>query len=550
MNMTAYEKADMILSNGKIITLNSKDETAEAVAIAGDRIIRVGSTTDIVKLAGEWTRVIDLKGKTVTPGFVESHCHPSMAGLMMNFEVDVRSAASIDEIIDRLREKAKQLPRGNWLKGFGYNDQKLKERRHPKRWDLDQATIDHPVFLGRTDGHLAVANSVALKRADITKNSPDPEGGRFDRDSQTGEPDGVLREQAQVAVKSLIPPYTVEEIKAGILTACHRLAAWGITSFHDAAVGREAMLAYQELLSEGRLPLRVGMMIPGIPLLEFPGFLEELKTIGLKAGFGNDRLRMYGTKFMCDGSMSGWTAALYDAYTNEPNEYGLIVSSEEELVNGIVEAHKAGLRPVTHAIGDRAIDIVLDAIEKALKERPDPDHRMSIEHCSLPTAKAVERMKRLGVLPSSSVGFLYELGPTHLRGLGPERIKHYFPHKTYLEKGILAVGNSDWFVTSGDIIQQIFGAVTRKSYTGEVIGLEQAIGIKDALRLYTINGAYASFEENIKGSIEPGKLADMTVLDRDMISIPPEDLMDVQIETTIVGGEIVYQAEKDDSDQD
>ncbi len=404
--MAVSEKADMILNNGKIITLNPRDETAEAVAIAGDKIIRVGSNAEIAKSVRNRTRVIDLKGRTATPGFVESHCHPSMAGLMMRFEVDVRSAASVEEIVDRLKERAKRLPRGNWLKGFGYNDQKLKERRHPTRWDLDQASGDHPVFLGRTDGHLAVANSAALKMADITKHSPDPEGGRFDRDSQTGEPNGVLREQAQVAVKSLIPAYTVEEIKEGILTACHRLAGWGITSFHDAAVGREAMLAYQELLSEGRLPLRVGMMIPGIPLLEFPGFLEELKTIGLKAGFGNDRLKIYGTKFMCDGSMSGWTAALYDPYTNEPNEYGLIVSSQEELVNGIVEAHKAGLRPVTHAIGDRAIDIVLEAIEKALQERPDPDHRMSVEHCSLPTAKAVDRMKRLGVLPSSSVGFL------------------------------------------------------------------------------------------------------------------------------------------------
>ncbi|UCE55775.1 MAG: amidohydrolase family protein, partial [Desulfobacterales bacterium] len=285
----------------------------------------------------------------------------------------------------------------------------------------------------------------------------------------------------------------------------------------------------------------VGMMIPGIALLEFTGYLEELKALGIKAGFGNDRLRIYGTKFMCDGSMSGWTAALYEPYANGPDEYGITVTSKEELTAGIVEAHQAGLRPVTHAIGDRAIDIVLDAIEKALKQRPDPDHRMSIEHCSLPTEEAIDRIKRLGVLPSSSVGFIYELGPAHLLGLGPERIRRYFPHKTYLEKGIISVGNSDWFVTSGNIAQQIYGVVTRKSYTGEVIGPEQAIAVKEALHLYTINGAYASFEENIKGSIEPGKLADLAVLDRDILSIPAEEIKDVQVEMTVVGGEIVYQ---------
>jgi predicted amidohydrolase YtcJ len=244
---------------------------------------------------------------------------------------------------------------------------------------------------------------------------------------------------------------------------------------------------------------------------------------------------------MCDGSMSGWTAALYEPYSNDPEEYGIIVSSEEELTTGIIEAHKAGLRPVTHAIGDRAIDIVLDAIEKALRERPDPDHRMSIEHCSLPTDEAIGRMKRLGVLPSSSVGFIFELGPAHLLGIGPERLKRYFPHRTYLEKGILSVGNSDWFVTSANIAQQIYGVVTRKSYTGEVIGPEQAISVKDALRLYTINGAYASFEEAAKGSLEPGKLADIVVLDKDIFTIPEDEIKEVKVDTTIVGGEIVYQ---------
>jgi len=532
---------DFALVNGKVNTFNSNDDTVEAIAVAGGRILSVGTTKTIEELLNKESKIIDVQGKTVLPGFIESHCHPSMAGLRLCFEVDVRDAVSIDEIVDLIREKAETLPQGKWLKGFGYNDQRLKEHRHPTRWDLDKATTAHPVFLGRTDGHLAVINTLGLNLAKITKDTIDPDGGRFDRDPNSGEPTGVLRETAQGCVKALMPPYTVGQIKEGLVAACRKLSAWGITSFHDAAVDRESMIAYQELLAEKKLLLRVAMMIPGNPMLELPGYLEELKALGIRAGFGNDRLRFYGTKFMCDGSMSGWTAALYEPYANEPDEYGIIVSSEEELTNGIVEAHKAGLRPVTHAIGDRAIDIVLDAIEKALRERPDPDHRMSIEHCSLPTMEAIDRMKRLGVLPSSSVGFIYELGPTHLLGIGPERLERYFPHRTYLEKGILSVGNSDWFVTSANIAQQIYGVVTRKGYSGEVIGPQQAISVKDALRLYTTNGAYASFEETVKGTIEPGKLADLVVLDRDILAIPEEEIKEVKVETTIVGGEIVYQ---------
>lgn len=532
---------ELALVNGKIVTLNQRDEIAQAVAVCDGKIVSVGSTKRVLELAGKDTTVIDLQGKTVTPGFVESHCHPSLAGPMLCFEVDVRTATSIDEILNMLREKASKLPKGKWVKGMGYDDRRLKEKRHPTRYDLDKATTDHPVYLTRTDGHLAVANSVALQLAKITRETPDLDGGRFDRDPDTGKPNGVLREQAQTLIKPLIPPYRIEEIKEGLVAAFNKLAGWGITSFHDAAVVHDAMVAYQELLAENRLPLRVAMMIVGIPMLEFPGYLSELKGLGIKAGFGNDRLRIYGTKFMCDGSMSGWTAALHEPYSNEPNECGIVVTPIEELTAGIVEAHKSGLRPATHAIGDRAIDIVLDAIEMALMERPDPDHRMSIEHCSLPTEAAIDRMKRLRVLPSSSVGFLYELGPAHLLGIGTERAKRYFPHRKYLEKGIISVGNSDWFVTSANIAQQLYGVVTRKAYSGEIIGHEQAISVMNALRLYTINGAYASFEEKIKGSIERGKLADMVVLDRDILTIPEEEIKDMRVETTIVGGEIVYQ---------
>ncbi|MCX5839607.1 MAG: amidohydrolase [Deltaproteobacteria bacterium] len=532
---------DLMLINGKIITMAEDGRIAEAVAIKGDKIIAIGSTTQIMECIGPDTKLIDLQGRTVTPGFVESHCHTSTAGVKLVFEVIVKGAQSIDEIIEMMKGKAKKWPSGKWIIGSNYDDRHLAEKRHPTRWDLDKVSNHHPIFLRRLDGHLAVVNSEALKLANITKNTPDPDGGKIDRVDGTGEPNGLLRELAQDLVLKYIPLYSVQEIKQGIQEACQKLASWGITSFTDTIVDHDSLVAYQELLFENRLPLRAGIVIPWFPLLGHPGYAKELKTLGLRAGYGSNRLRIVGTKFMADGSMSGWTAALHRPYSNEPDNCGLIVIPLDQLTKGIVEAHKQGLRPCIHAIGDKAIDVVLDVIEEALKERPASDHRIRIEHCSLPTEEALKRIKRLGVIPSSAVGFLYELGSAHLMGLGPERIRRYLPHRTYLEMGILSVGHSDWLVTSAEILQQVHGAVNRKSYLGESIGAEQAISTLDALRLYTINAAYASFEENIKGSIEPGKLADMAVLDRDVLTIPKEEIKNVKVDTTIVGGAIVYQ---------
>lgn len=539
--MVVTNRVDLALINGKIVTVNKNNDLTEAVAVKGSKIVGVGTTSEIKELVNGNTTVIDLKGKTVTPGFVESHCHPSEAGTGLVFEVDVQNIRKIDEVIDRIKQKAQQVPKGKWIKGTGYDDRRLIEERHPTKWDLDKATTDHPVYLQRFDGHHAVANSEALRLVNITKDTPDPKGGRFDRDPQTGELSGLLREEALTPFKKAIPPYTVADIKEGLVYATRQLAKWGITTAHDAYVFHNSMVAYQELLAEGKLPIRIRMMISGAEQFEFKNYTPELEDVGIKRGFGNDMLSILGTKFLCDGSMSGWTAALYEPYANQPNESGIIVSSREKITKGIVAAHKAGLRPMTHAIGDRAIDIVLDAIEEALQERPDPDHRMTVEHCSLPTEEAIDRMKRLGVIPSSSVGFIYELGLAHLVGLGEQRIKRYFPHRTYINKGIIATGNSDWFVTSANMGKQLYSIVTRKTYNGKPIEPSQAITVMDAIRVYTINGAYDSFEENVKGSIEIGKLADMVVLDRDILTVPENEILDMQIETTIVGGKVIYQ---------
>jgi predicted amidohydrolase YtcJ len=536
--MATGKRVDLALINGKIITIDARSSIVPAVAVKDGKIVGTGTTAGIKRILSGSTKIIDLKGKTVTPGFIESHCHPNTAGTTILFEAELNDTRSMNEIIEILRMQGQKAGENAWIKGRGYDDKRLKENRHPTRWDLDRVSTTRPVYIVRTDGHISAVNSYVLQLAGISKDTPDPKGGRFDRD-ESGIPNGVIRESGQTAVKKIIPPYTITERKEGIVAAQKQLAAWGITSYGDAGVDREAFIAYQELLKEGKLPLRVALMMNSLTRAG-AGLLDDMAAAGFRAGFGNERLRILGAKMFCDGSMSGWTAALYEPYANMPAERGIIVFGADELHKAIIKGHQAGLRPIIHAIGDRAIDITLDGIEKALEEYPAADHRIRIEHVNLPTEQAIDRMKRLGVMPGSSAGFIYELGPAHVIGLGERRMHYYMPHKTYLEKGIIAAGNSDWQVTSANIAKQLYCLVTRKGYDGQVIAGHQALPIEEALKLYTINAAYASFEETIKGSIETGKLADFTVLDRDIYTIPPDDLINTRVEMTIIGGEIIY----------
>jgi predicted amidohydrolase YtcJ len=539
--MVNYMKqVDMALVNGKVITMDPRFPIAESVAVRGEHILAIGTTREIEKSIGPNTHILDLQGKTVVPGFIESHCHPSIGGPGLVYELIVQEAGSIDEIVHMIETKARTLPKGKWIVARRYDDQRLKEKRHPTRWELDRATTDHPIMLRRMDYCLSVVNSMALKLTGITQNTPDPQGGIIDRDIQTNAPNGVLRNEAQAAVRKLVPPYRISEIKNGIRAASMELARYGITSFVDTNVTGDSFAAYQELASEGRLPLRAGVLIPWFAKSGHPGYAEELKALGIKAGFGNNRLRIIGTKFAVDGSMSIRTAALLEPYCGEPDNYGVIAISPENLNKGITDAHVAGLRPCVHAIGDKGIEMILDAMEAASKVKPVTPARLRIEKCTIPTKDQLIRIKQLGIIPSALTGFLYELGPAHLSAVGPERIKRYFPHRTYMDMGIKSTIGSDWSVTSPNVFQHIYGAVVRKAYTGEVIGGEQAVSLMEALELYTINGAYSSFEEEIKGSIESGKLADMAILDRDILDIEKEMIKEVTVETTIVGGEIVY----------
>jgi predicted amidohydrolase YtcJ len=525
--------------HGNIITMDDEKPRAEAVLVVGDRISGVGSDSEIEAFIDKGTEVIDLGWRTLVPGFIDCHAHPMGYGESL-MAVDCRTppVSSIQDMVAAIRRKAEEKPEGEWVIGVGYDDFKLTERRHPNRWDLDEAAPDNPIIITRMCGHVSVANSLALQMAGITKDSADPEGGQIDRDQETGEPTGVLRGGAMAPFYKLIPPPNQKKLRRTFSLAAEQFLARGVTSVSDAGVDSPLVVrAYQAAIREDGVPLRVNLMMS-------VGMLDELSRLGIQTGFGDERLRIGAIKIVADGSSSGRTAAVSEPYVDAPGNTGIMYISREELDEKVLASHKAGFQVGVHAIGDRAISAVLDSYEKALKELPRADHRLRIEHCGICTPAIVERIRGMGVVPVPQPIFLYGEGESYRAGLGEERVKWAYPLRSFLENGIVTPMSSDCPATSGtELISPLLGiyvAVTRKTDSGRELGPEQRIGVEDALRCYTLNSAYATFEDDVKGSIEPGKLADFAVLSEDPTRIAEGKIKDVYAEMTVVGGRVVY----------
>ncbi len=538
MVMGAIE-ADLVLLNGKIVTMDADDSIVEAVAVKGNRIVATGQTSEISRLVGDGTEVIDLGGKTMLPGLIDTHTHPNGAAVRL-YEINCRSppVRSISQILEMVAGKASELGPDRWIQGANYNDIKLEERRHITRWELDEAAPENPVFISKETGHLYVVNSKALELAGVARDTPDPPGGSINRGAD-GEATGLLYETAGSLVSNMIPPYSVDEIAEGLRKVWRQFSEWGITTTHDASAHRDAIRAYQRLLSEGVRQVRTLLMVSA-RRLDGTDPLQSMIDLGIESGYGDDWLRVMSLKIMGDGSGSGGSAAVYTPQHRGMKDLGLMTTSPEEIERLTVGAHMAGLRVSIHSIGDRGIDLALDAIEKAQSLKPIPGMRHRIEHNSVCTPRQLERIKDLGVVPSSSIGYMYGIGDDYVENFGPERIRWLHPHRTMQEMGIVAGGNNDYPVTDYSPMVQIYEAVVRKTRTGRSVSPEEAIGILDAIRVYTWNGAYLGKEEDIKGSIEPGKLADMVVLDRDILEVSPEEIKDINVLTTIVDGRIVY----------
>jgi predicted amidohydrolase YtcJ len=537
--------ADMILLNGKAVSVDPEETVAEAVAVKAGKILKVGSNEEIEALAKSSAKVIDLKGKTLLPGFVDSHEHVMRRGLMLDW-VNCRSppVETIQDIINALAVKVAEKPEGEWVLGSWFDETKLSDGRWPTRYDLDEATDRHPIYLGRAGGHNAVANSLALEAAGITKDTPQPEGGHIGMD-ESGEPTGRLDEIAAMnMVRGKIPQPGPEEMVRLMVknwsTIEETLLSWGITTVHEAHIKAPEALAYQELNRAGKMRARVGLMLDGMS--PYNGYAtSDLARQGLRTGFGwSDRLYIIGVKIGIDGAMGSLTASLREPYANDPENYGINRVTQKELTQETVELHKSGNRACIHAIGDWAIDIALNAVEEAMESTPWKGHRHRIEHAGYVRLDQLERMARLGVAVSASIGFCYPIGDSHIAALGEERLCGYYPMRSFHDHGIVAGGNSDGF---GDYwpITGIAGCVTRRSSSGKYLCREQAISVMDAIRAYTVNGAYLEGTEDEKGSLESGKLADMVVLDRDILTIDPLDIINTRVLMTIVGGEVVYE---------
>jgi predicted amidohydrolase YtcJ len=530
---------DLVLLNGKIVTIDSENTVTEAVAVKNGIILAVGPSSDIRNIVGEKTQTIDLKGKTILPGFIDTHSHPGVAAtVFLQINCISPPTKTITEILEKVKEAASNVTPDEWIRGINYNQLKLEEKRHITREELDAAAPNNPVVITRLTGHMYILNSLAIKEAGITRDTPDPDGGKIERD-QTGEPTGLLHGNAGELVLNKMPPFSVEEIKWGLRKVFDQYSEWGITTVHDPGTTALDLRAYKELLDEGLNQVRVQCMMRthrGSPRTT----LNEMIALGIASGFGNDWLRIMSLKIMGDGTGSGGTAGVYEPQA-KGDTLGLFMTSPEEMKNLTVLAQKHGIRVSIHSIGDMAIDAALDSIEEAQKQYPAHDMRHRIEHNSICTPKQLERIKELGASPASSIGYMLSIGDDYMENFGEKRMRWCHPHKTMQEMGIIAGGNCDYPITDGNPMVQIQQAVTRKTRSGLVYSLEESISVLDAIRVYTWNGAYLEKEEHKKGSIEPGKLADMVFLDKDILDQPVDMIDQVKVITTIVGGKIVYQ---------
>jgi len=455
-------RADFVVRGGRIYTLDPVNPWAEALAAWRGRILAVGRAAEIEGLIGPGTGVLDARGATVLPGFHDAHCHILLFGLSL-VEVNLREATRIAEVVEAVAAHAARIPPGRWIRGGGYNENKLAERRHPTRHDLDPVSLHHPVWLSHISGHMGVANSLALERAGITRETPDPPGGRIVRD-EGGEPTGVLLETAQELIKRVLPPYTLEEVKAALAAAGRRMAAEGITAAQDAWAGwiaPEEFRAYQEAVAEGLLPQRVWLLVD----------VERLRVqderfdfaFGLHTGFGGDRLRLGAIKIFIDGSLIGRTAALRQPYADPPGVSGMLVQEPQGLVERVRRAHAGGWQVAMHAIGDRAIEAALDAIEEVMGPEA-ARFRPRIEHCGVVPPDLLHRLRRLRPIVVTQPRFLYELGEGFRAALGEERMAWTYPLASL--RGVPLALSSDRPVVDGAPLRGLQAAVTRRTREG------------------------------------------------------------------------------------
>ncbi len=535
---------DIVLVNGPIYVGDGTDRMSSGMAVTGGTITALGSSDDVRVLAGENTRIVDLRGRSAIPGIVDSHNHLPTAGVMMTEGVLLFDAESIEDLRGIVADKARSLAPGEWILGAGWIENQFEEWRMPTRWDLDEAAPHNPVILNRLFG-MSVVNSKALELAGITRDSPDPKRGIVDRDGE-GRPTGVLRAGAQEAVRRAMPAMEsgerVRRLEHYIRNAADEYVRYGVTSLVDPGVPPLVMRAYQNVREEGELPLRVNMMPVwyGLRASEDEQLQGRLDHLGIRTNFGDDWLRIGALKMAIDGGLGSKTALMYEPFvdgTRSDIPLRLDVSQLEEWFS---EGHSAGWSIGIHCCGDRAQDMACAAFDAVVGSAPGDDVRHNIIHGYFATEESLEIMQRHNIAVSAQPGFIWVEGDLYFTAVTEEKLREFKPLRTYKERGIIVACNSDMTSAHYNPFWGVHSAVTRQTSRGKVLGDDEKVDRYEALGMFTYNGAYLAFWEDTVGSLELGKAGDVAVLDADFGSVGDDSLRDLTVDMTIINGEVVF----------
>ena len=542
------QSADIVFRNGNVYTANDKAPRAQAIAVKGDRIVFVGSNEAAQKFVGANTRVVDLKGNTVLPGFTDSHQHLSGVG-QREMTLNLEGTTSLDDLLGKLKARVDQAKPGEWVTGRGWIETHWQPPVFPTRWDLDKVSPNNPVILGRADGHGAVANSAALKLAGVDKNTPNPFGGEISKDKRSGEPNGMLLDAAQGLVRNRVPPTSREDAERAVVLGVKRDIGLGWTQIQDAGGSYADIDIFKKLYAAGTIKLRIYKAVYG-PGSNATRLLNEGPTLG---AFEN-RFTVRTIKVISDGALGSRGAALLGPYSDAPDTSGFLTVKAEELRPMLVDALRKGIQVETHAIGDRANRFILDEYERAfnavpLAERKIAQPRWRVEHAQIVNPTDIPRFAKLGVIPSMqpshAIGDLF-FAPSRL---GFERLAGAYAWESFIKSGVVVPGGSDAPVERGEPMIEFYAAVARKDQKGfstEGWHPEEAVTREQALKMFTIWPAYAAFEEKLRGSIETGKLADLTILSADIMTIPELEILKTRCVMTVINGEIVYESDSTD----
>jgi predicted amidohydrolase YtcJ len=530
------ETVTLILTNGKIWTENPKQPQAEAIAIAGNRIAAVGSTSEIGKLRQSGTQILDLDGRRVLPGFNDAHVHFVDGGKSLTGP-QLRYSKSATDFRETLAEYARHQPKGQWITGGEWDHENWTPAALPTHELVDPVTQNWPVFVERLDGHMALANSVAMKLAGINRNTKDVAGGVIVRDAK-GDPTGIFKDAAQELIARVIPPLSEQQIRDAVRAAQAYANANGVTSVQDMSAAPAFFRVYEKMMHSGELTVRIS---GHQPLRTW----EHLADVGLTADFGNDRLHIGGLKGFADGSLGSTTALFFRPYLDAPNTSGIPsdeLARPEQMWSNIEHADAAGLQIAIHAIGDKANDTILDFYERLEKEHGSRDRRLRIEHAQHLLPTDIPRFAQLHVIASMQPYHCIDDGRWAEKRIGPERAKTAYAFRSLLDAGTTLAFGSDWPVAPMNVLMGIYGAATRRTLDGKHPDgwvPEQKITVAQAVHAYTLGSAYASFDEGRKGSIEPGKLADLVVISDEIFSINPADIANTKVWMTIFDGRVV-----------